>query len=168
MSTSASAGLAAASNPPNPPIPSIPSIGQRGAARIIDTLLILVPPFAILLVLLFTTDANGPLGPNPIPLWPWVVSIGSVVVCALYQSVALTVTGTTIGKSIMGLRVEGLGGSKLRFQHALIREFLPSLIGILPIVGQVLMVVGYLSAEKSPDRRHVFDRAAGTVVVLTR
>lgn len=69
------------------------------------------------------------------------------------------VAGTTLGKQLFGLRIERKGGGGAHLVRAFIRNLL------LPLD---LLVVGFVLAAVTPQRRRIGDFIAGTVVTNSR
>lgn len=76
-----------------------------------------------------------------------------------YYIVAEALTGMTVGKRIVGIRVVGEGGEHVGLGAAVIRNLLR------PVDALFFYLVGALVALASPRRQRLGDRAAGTVVV---
>jgi uncharacterized RDD family membrane protein YckC len=101
-----------------------------------------------------------------IPLWLFpVVQILDIV----YETVAVAVWGRTIGKWIMGLRVEDPHGERPSWRRAAVRIAVPDLAAMIPLIGSGLLTAAiYLTAVWNPLRQGLHDRAAGTIVVRAR
>ena len=78
----------------------------------------------------------------------------------LYQ-VAGNWTGATVGKSLLGLRVVTVDGTKLSFGRAFARA-------VMYLVGTPFFNYGFVIALFHPSSRALHDLAAGTVVVSLR
>lgn len=99
-----------------------------------------------------------------------VVLFGAMLVLWIVQVVLLTTRGQTIGKIILGIRIVQLDGSRAGFVRAwLLREFVPALIGLIPVAGPfflrpvfTLVDWGFIFRN---DRRCVHDYIAGTKVI---
>jgi uncharacterized RDD family membrane protein YckC len=77
----------------------------------------------------------------------------------LYYIVCEALTGMTIGKRIVGIRVVGEDGEHVSLGAAVVRNLLR------PVDGLFFYLVGALFALTSPHRQRLGDRAAGTLVV---
>ncbi len=88
------------------------------------------------------------------------VAAAWIVLCALYQ-LAGNVTGGTVGKRIMGLRVVGRDGGPLGFPRSLVRAF-----GYL--LSTPLFNAGFILALVHPESRALHDLLSGSVVVEGR
>jgi len=85
------------------------------------------------------------------------------VLSILYFVVFDTFRGGTIGKSILGLRVQMVNGGKVPFDKALIRN-ISKIFFVLIIIDWLIAVV-----TPGPDKRQKYtDRIAGTTVVQTK
>lgn len=103
-----------------------------------------------------------------------VAGLGTLAVAMLVLLVVqlwlLTTRGQTLGKLLVKIRiVRTTDGSRAGFIHSwLLREFVPALIGIVPIVGVLIRIV-YIIVDCCfifrEDRRCVHDFIAGTKVV---
>jgi uncharacterized RDD family membrane protein YckC len=134
-----------------------PTFGQRLTAAVVDGFLVLL--VAIALGRLPVTDA---------------VLRGIVVsLTAIYVIGGITLTGRTLGKQLLGIRVASmadgelpaLGSAAMRWlvvtAPALVPWVVPSLRAIAPFVTLAV----YLPILQPPLHRGLHDRAAGTVVV---
>lgn len=130
----------------------------RLIALIIDGIIIGVPIYAIwsfvVIPAMFTAIFWGGA------FWlAWLSPLLITVVMILYYTILDTVWGATIGKRILGLRVQMLNGDKVPFIKALIRN-------ISKFYGLVVIdwLIGILT--QGPDNHQKFtDRFAGTTVV---
>lgn len=95
------------------------------------------------------TDFGGKQG-----IW-WFVGLG--VWMYLYSFVSLALTGRTLGKGLLGLRVVERDGDPLLARSALIRSL------VLPI--SFIIPLGLVGAVLGRERRTLHDVAAGSVVV---
>ncbi|MBW3358303.1 RDD family protein [Streptomyces microflavus] len=78
------------------------------------------------------------------------------------------VTGTSIGKYAMGMRVKRIDGRKIRLRDAFSRtvcKYILALVGIATFFGGLLLVVLW---RMDARRRFLWDLVAGTQVVATR
>lgn len=96
--------------------------------------------------------------------------LGAMLLLGIVQIVLLSTRGQTIGKRILGIRIVRLDGTRVGFVRAwLLREFVPALIGIVPIIGPFLLrplftLVDWCFVFRD-DRRCIHDFIAGTKVV---
>jgi uncharacterized RDD family membrane protein YckC len=90
-----------------------------------------------------------------------------LIVVGLVQMILLSMSGQTVGKKIMRIRiVKMLDGSNPGFLGAvLLRAWIPGLIIGLPCVGNVFALVDvlFISAD---DQRCLHDHIAGTTVIV--
>jgi uncharacterized RDD family membrane protein YckC len=77
----------------------------------------------------------------------------------LYYIVCEALTGMTIGKRIVGIRVVAEDGEHVSLGAAVVRNLLR------PVDGLFFYLVGAIFALTSPHRQRLGDRAAGTLVV---
>jgi len=147
---------------------SLASIGQRGIARVIDELLLLVP-FTLASLPFLTLEEGQLTGEVPV----WLLAI-QVAVGVLYEVVLLALWGRTLGKHLLGLRVARFtDGERPAWSQALLRVLLVSAAvvavdAVLPGLGALAAVGIYLTALRDPLRRGWHDHAGGTVVVRYR
>ena len=138
---------------------------HRVAARVIDLLVVGVP---IAIVAIATVEVrDGRIDPASVPWWLLVVQ---VVVAVVYETIAIALFGTTLGKWAMGLRVVRYAdGKRPDSGRAAQRALLPNMFAAVPLVfvavGQWVI---YASSAFHPLRRGWHDRYAGTLVVRSR
>ncbi len=98
------------------------------------------------------------------------LAIGASVVW-LYFSCSLALSGTTLGKHIVGIAVVGPTGDKPTLGAALRREFF-TVFGAIPFVGPLLAIASWiaiaLAARKSANGQGPHDRLAGGTRVIER
>jgi uncharacterized RDD family membrane protein YckC len=134
-----------------------PTFGQRLTAAAVDGMVLLLLTIAV---------TRFPMGATTQRATTWVLS-------GLYLIGAVSLTGRTVGKRALGLRVAavdtgalpGLGAATVRWLvvtlPAVVPWFVPALRGIAPVVTLLI----YLPVLQPPLHRGLHDRAAGTVVV---
>lgn len=151
-------------------------LGSRFVAKIIDGILLAVTAGVINGVLGLAAFGMGMRG-------GWAANVvGTLISTALalgYYSFMESSQGQTIGKMVLGLRVQNLAGQKPTMEAALRRNayFAISLIGIVPFLGGFvaglasLAAVIYIAVTINNDpqwRRGWHDQFGGTQVVKTR
>ena len=148
---------------PPPPLPPatdrLASIGQRALAQVIDSVIIGIPLFFI------STSVSGDLteADNGSLLVVTVLWLG---VSLFYNTAMIAVYGATIGKRIMKLMVVNReDGSAVTWTYAAVRALVPTVAGLIPVVGLAANLVVYLRAIFHPLRQGLHDAAAGTIVV---
>jgi uncharacterized RDD family membrane protein YckC len=148
--------------PPPPPTPGtdrLASIGQRALAQVIDSVIIGIPLFFVSTAISGDlTDAdNGSL---------LVVTVLWLGVSLFYNTAMIAVHGATIGKRIMKLMVVNrVDGSAVNWTYAAVRALIPTVAGLIPVIGLAANLVVYLRAIFHPLRQGLHDAAAGTIVV---
>lgn len=162
----------------DPALPPPPRLGGAHAGFVSRLLAILIDVLLVLLVqltsnLLWTSLIGAPpvqwfgdmvfsLLPD---LQPWVIAIGlstpfviALSIICLYFLFFFTITGQTIGKRVIGLKVVSADGGRISFRQAVLR-----------LVGYVLSIIplyfGFLSMLLDERRRTWHDRIAGTEVI---
>lgn len=150
--------------PPPPPAsePSadrLASIGQRALAQLIDSVIIGIPLFFV------STSISGDLteADSGQLLLVTVMWLG---VSLLYNTAMIATYGATIGKRIMKLMVVNrVDGSAVSWTYAAVRALIPTVAGLVPVVGLAANLAVYVRAFFHPLRQGLHDAAAGTVVV---
>jgi len=128
------------------------SIGQRVGARLIDWILLFMASF---LILVFPDSRVGYL------VW--------MAVVAAYEAAAVSRTGQTVGKRILGIAVvDHRNGAVPTLRAALVR--VAPVLAVMAIVpGQffpaVLVFIYFTAAFSADDYRGLLDRLARTAVV---
>jgi uncharacterized RDD family membrane protein YckC len=94
-------------------------------------------------------------------LWVGVPLLGALA----YQWRLLTLTGQTLGKKWLGLRVVRVDGSRASFvQVVLLRVWLLQVLTYIPLVGNFIAFLDAIMIFGA-ERRCLHDRIAGTIVV---
>ncbi|MFM9037447.1 MAG: RDD family protein [Actinomycetota bacterium] len=133
--------------------------GQRAIAQVLDALIIGVPLF--ILTLSFGGDLTDQDNSNL--AWLTVLWLG---VSLLYSTAFVALSGATPGKRIMKLRVVNRSdGSPVSWTYAAVRALIPSVAGLVPVIGFAVNIAVYVRAFFHPYRQGLHDAAAGTIVV---
>lgn len=150
--------------PPSGPN-SLPTIPQRAGARALDLLIVTVP--VVLVMLGFVEIVDGEVRLDRVPIW---IGLVQVAVAVVYETVLVSVWGTTVGKWALGLRVARYSdGEKPDVGRAAQRSMLPSVFAAAPVaIIAALQWVVWGSSLTHPLRRGWHDRYAGTLVVRSR
>lgn len=137
------------------------SIGMRAVAQLLDGLVIGIPLFVITFSMGLSLT-NEDLTDSEL-LWITVLWVG---VSLIYNTVAIAVWGTTVGKWIARLKVVNRAdGSPASLNYAAVRALVPTVVQLVPAIGPGLAIVVYLRAVFHPLRQGLHDAAAGTIVV---
>lgn len=149
--------------PPPPPLNEsadhLATVGQRALAQVLDGLIIGLPLF--LLTLSFGGDLTDTENSNL--AWLTVLWLG---VSLLYSTAFVATSGATPGKRIMKLRVVNRDdGSPVNWTYAAVRALVPTVAGVVPVIGFALNIAVYVRAFFHPYRQGLHDAAAGTIVV---
>lgn len=152
--------------PPPPPLSDfsmesdrLASIGQRALAQVLDSFIIGIPLF--ILTLSFGADLTDTEDSNL--LWLTLLWLG---VSLLYNTAFIATSGATLGKRIMKLRVVNrTDGSPVNWTYAAVRALVPTVAGVVPVIGFALNIAVYVRAIFHPYRQGLHDAAAGTIVV---
>lgn len=149
--------------PPPPPVSDpLAPLARRAAAQVIDGLLIGVPLFV--LTLSFGGDLSE--ADNDNLLW---LTVLWLVVTLVYSTAFIAISGATIGKRIMKIKVVNRSdGSPVGWNYAAVRALVPTVAGLIPVIGFALNIAVYVRAFFHPLRQGLHDAAAGTVVVRSR
>lgn len=129
-------------------------VGRRAVAILIDMVLLFVVGYFIALATGATTSSGFNLQGGPAFLWFGIALAYYVVMEAL--------TGATLGKRAMGLKVLKEGGEALDWQASLVRN-------VMRIVdGLFFYLVAAIAVWVSKRRQRLGDMAAHTLVVKAR
>ena len=142
---------------------SLPSIVRRAVARLIDLTLVFLVYFAAAVPLIHVRD--GVVDMSGVPTW---YPLLTLAIDTVYESIAVTLFATTIGKRLLGLRVEGPDGTGPGWQRSTVRILFPNMVGAVPGIGALLEPLVFLTAMWNPLRQGLHDRLAGTLVTSTR
>lgn len=135
-------------------------VGRRAVAIIIDAILIGVVIGVIGGVLggAMMAGSDDPAGAaGSLGMIQGVLGLLGV----LYLVVMEALTGQTIGKMIMGIRVVRADGTPISWKESIIRNVLRIIDGLL------VYIVGAIFIWTSPLKQRLGDKAAGTIVVRT-
>jgi len=152
--------------PPPPPLSDfstesgrLASIGHRALAQVLDSFIIGIPLF----VLTLSTGAKITEPNDGNLLWLTLLWLG---VSLLYNTAFIATSGATLGKRIMKLRVVNrTDGSPVNWTYAAVRALIPTVAGVVPVIGFALSIAVYVRAFFHPFRQGLHDAAAGTIVV---
>ena len=137
------------------------SIGMRALAQLLDGLFIGIPLFFVTYSMGLSLT-NEELTDSEL-LWITVLWVG---VSLIYNTVAIAVWGTTVGKRIARLKVVNRSdGGPVSLNYAAVRALVPTVVQLVPAIGPGLAFVVYLRAVFHPLRQGLHDAAAGTIVV---
>lgn len=132
-----------------------PSISRRIAARIIDYVVV--------------SAVGGGLGQLIGYGFAWLIATAALTFG--YFVVCDVAAGTTIGKSVLGLRVETANGDKPSLGGALGRELFV-IFGAIPFVGPLLALAAwiglFITIRKSPLGQGWHDRLGGGTRVVAK
>ena len=158
---------------PRTGVNSLASLGARGVARTLDALVVAVPysiVASIVLLIVNGTDSGTTETMEPTARSYVVLVVPLLVLAVLYETVAVTLWGQTLGKLALGVRVarQVNGRCPLWWESAL-RIGLPAVVAAVPLPLALAVAIGlFTTAGFDPMRRNITDRAAGTVVVRAR
>ncbi|MDR1965935.1 MAG: RDD family protein [Synergistaceae bacterium] len=84
---------------------------------------------------------------------------------SIYNIYLLHKNSQTLGKKIMNIKIANPDGSRTpTWKILILRGFVPSLIGCIPIVGQLFFIADICCLFRD-DRRTLHDMLAGTIVI---
>lgn len=139
----------------------------RLGARLVDACFIysaLMVYFVIFVVL----AATGGLESPPAPTWFLLLGLLSALLFfgfLVYNLVQQVRTGQTVGKKLLRLRVVRMNGEPRTYGRVLfLREIVPGLVAILPLIGTVAVLANLL-AIFGAESRCLHDRLADTRVI---
>jgi len=147
--------------PPPPPPTSDPlaPLARRALAQVIDGLLIGVPLFVL------TVSIGGDLSDSDNDNLLWLTVLW-LAVSLVYSTAFVAISGATIGKRIVKIKVVNRAdGSPVGWTYAAVRALVPTVAGLIPVIGFALNIAVYVRAFFHPLRQGLHDAAAGTVVV---
>jgi len=130
------------------PEPPVARLLPRALALILD-LLLLLPVAYVAMSVLAVEDMSDPKSTVLVAIW--------LAVEFLYHSLMEWLSGWTIGKKILGLKVTELDGARLTFRGALIRNLM-RWIDAQMLVGVVVML-------RTPRRQRLGDLLGRTIVI---
>ncbi|NDE58807.1 MAG: RDD family protein [Acidimicrobiia bacterium] len=156
--------------PPPPPLTDfstgadrLASIGQRALAQVLDGLILVIP--TMLISWSFSgrafIDTSEDAGSEQL----WILLL-FLALQLIYNTTFVAMSGATPGKRIMKLRVVNrTDGSPVNWTYAAVRALVPTVAGVVPVIGFALNIAVYVRAAFHPFRQGLHDAAAGTIVV---
>lgn len=127
-------------------------VGLRAVATLIDTALLFVIGYLIALATGGVTTGGFHLQGVPFAIW--------IVVALSYYIVLEGLSGATLGKRLIGLKVVRLeGDAPLDWQTSIVRNLLRLVDGLF------FYLVAAIAVWTSGSKQRLGDRVAGTVVV---
>lgn len=137
-------------------------MGRRLWARIIDWIL-LATASAIVIIALFGGLAGSERG-------FWAAFFLTLLVVGalwlLYEMTMIAALGQTLGKKWAGVKViRADNGAVPGWGKSFVRWLIPSVVSVIPIIGNAATLVVYLSPVFYPTRQGWHDMAATTAVV---
>jgi RDD family/DnaJ domain len=110
-------------------------------------------------------DVEGDLVPAQLG-----ITGGVLVLSLLYLVPSSVISGRTLGKQLLGIRLINADGTRLGFRAALVHYAAPVLVSLmlLPFLGQLVVfvvLIGVLTWPRNPNLQGLHDRLAGTLVV---
>ena len=128
--------------------------------RIVATLIDFVPLTILFFGMALTLGAVESAGASFNAALDGWQSLHFLALVLVYYTLLEAVTGTTIGKMLLGLRVLRMDGQSLRFKDAILRNTMRVIDGF-----PVLYLVGIVSIGMTTWNQRLGDLAAGTQVV---
>lgn len=152
---------------------SLATVPRRWLARVVDAVLVGLPVLVVSSVVLVVQAAGDPSSDPAEAVGPTAQAVtwaAAVAVAVLYETVAITLWGQTLGKLLLGVRVaRQVNGRCPLWWEAALRIALPGVVATVPHpLAKMAAMALYVAAMFDPLRRGVPDRAAGTVVVRSR
>ncbi|HEX9123217.1 MAG TPA: RDD family protein [Actinomycetota bacterium] len=144
--------------PPESPPPEYASLETRAKALAIDALLALG---AVVVLAVLQGGLGGSFG-SALTGVPFLVA---TVGWFIYMTLMEGLTGASVGKRVMKLRVVSVEGSPISLEAALIRNGL-RILDAFPYV--VPYLVGTRAIRRSPTKQRLGDQVAETVVIVDR
>lgn len=100
--------------------------------------------------------------------------LGGLIFTVLYDAILIGAFGATLGKMALGIRVVSGKGARATWNQAMVRAIVPGILQLpmlmIPMsiwasIAQFVFLFGYVIAVMDPERRTLYDHAAGTRVV---
>ncbi|MEV6274555.1 RDD family protein [Nocardia sp. NPDC051832] len=134
-------------------------LGVRVGARVIDTLIVLIPVNVIMRVI-YGSGTGFFVG----------VSVLGAIALTLYFVLMETQQGTTLGKKLLGLRVLGPNGAPKVTAEQSLKRNLYTLVYVIPCIGQIaslaLIVYMMITTSQDPNKQGWHDKFAGGTQVV--
>ncbi|MGM0653620.1 MAG: RDD family protein [Bacillota bacterium] len=127
------------------------SVGLRFVAIIVDSIILFIVAYLIAIITGGTTAGGFELQGAPFFLFS--------IIALLYYWLLEAFLGGTVGKLVLGMRVQMADGSPCTIGASLIRNLLRIVDGLF------FYLVAAILVWTSPTRQRLGDRLAGTVVV---
>lgn len=150
------------------PVPSeteTPGLGKRLLARVLDAVIIGIPASALLAIMGLPAPTIGLGGTSA-----WLESAVTAGLWFAYYVAFEAVTGATVAKRIMNLKVVSATGGSAALTGAAMRNSW-ILFGLIPVVGGILLLVAVVwiaaSIGRGEQNTGVHDRISGTAVIGT-
>jgi uncharacterized RDD family membrane protein YckC len=130
-------------------------LGARVVGGLLDAAILGAVDVAVLAFTLRLTNLAwseiGRLPPTPLLAFLALLAVG-------YLSMFTLLSGQTAGQMVAGIRVVELGGTPVRFGHAVVRA-------VAQVITVPLFGIGFLPAVLGTDRRALYDRLSDTEVI---
>lgn len=149
-----------------PTVPSggvLASLGRRALGAVLDQFLVLIP---VAVGVVASGYRPGDELTESSLLW---LNAVTVAVAFVYEVLMIGLWGRTVGKFATGTRVVSVvTGDRVGWYGSVQRALVPAVASAVPELGFLLASVVYGLAAFGPLRQGLHDRAAGTVVVMSR
>lgn len=133
---------------------------RRFAAVLLDSIIVFLPlGVAVAIMAGVELPERTPGQPPARPEVPLDIQLFALFLVTCYYVLAESLTGTTVGKWLVGIRVVEEDGGQISFGAAVVRNILR------PVDSLFMCLVGAIFAAGSPRGQRLGDRAAHTVVV---
>jgi len=145
---------------------SLAERGSRLAAVIVDSLITFALYLPLLIGVLVSDGRQGDAHETPVALIiGGLISVVGAIALIVYTVQLVSQRGQTIGKRALDIKVVRGDDSPIGLGRSFwLRNFVPALIGIVPLLGPMFSLVDILMIF-SDDRRCLHDRIADTKVV---
>lgn len=145
---------------------SLASPLRRLGARLIDTVILIIPTFIvafIVIAVVIDADTDG----SGIGYVLAVTALGALI-GILYEVTLVATRGQTVGKMATGIVViRSDSGLLPGWGKATGRWALPAVLGFIPFIGGLVALVCYLSLTWGRNHQGWHDKVAGTYVVMS-
>ena len=129
-------------------------VGRRAVAVFIDSILLFIVGYIVAMATGGTTETGFDIHGGPAFLW--------FGLCLAYFVVMEAMTGATLGKRAMGLKVVKQSGEPIDWSASIVRNILRIIDGLF------FYLVGAIAVWVSKNKQRLGDMAAHTIVVKAR
>ncbi len=142
---------------------ALASLASRLGARILDGIILVVVILTIALAGLGAAVVAGETGALAVVFFSFMAIL---VVTSLYETTMVAIRGQTLGKMAAGIKVVQVSNGEVPgWWKSVLRTLVLHLPGLVPVLGQIIMLAVLVSPLWDAQRQGWHDKAAATVVV---